>query len=84
MDFSGIAIIVSLYCMKNIHKYLISLPNYLLSLMTFGITITIDLAKNVTIIWKNNDKDISYEISPIHNHLTTKPFYERISKLEIY
>ena len=34
--------------------------------------------------WKSNDKDISYELSSIHKHLTTNPFYERITKLEIY
>ncbi len=33
--------------------------------------------------WNENDEDISYALSPIHHHMTTKPFYERISKLAV-
>ena len=33
--------------------------------------------------WKENDEDISYSLSPVHHHMTTKPFYERIAKLAV-
>lgn len=33
--------------------------------------------------WKENDEDISYSLSPVHHHMTTKPFYEKITKLAV-
>ena len=33
--------------------------------------------------WKERDEDISYSLSPIEHHRTTKPFYERITRLAV-
>jgi SAM-dependent methyltransferase len=33
--------------------------------------------------WVEDDEDVSYSLSPVHHHMTTKPFYERITKLAV-